>query len=258
MRNMFKSRFVLFALMLTLISALVVCKGRKPEGSVSGSSLITQITDIPPGAWERLATHGIAKDNVALIACSPDTAYAALALDSAVRFEESDEMWSEELPSDWFGVRRPSMLYLYDLKKDTLILLMEFEQIVNFYYKRDSEPVEPVRKESFAALSFSPQGHRILVVKHHEESDGRSFQNALIFTLGVEEPTFLDFFGIWEALVRKYQGSPGTKLAEAGWLDSTRVRITLSVIDVTPGVLVETVFDASSGELQSSVELTPS
>lgn len=254
---MYRPEFVLLIIIPALMLSLPGCKGRGAS-PVPASTAAAEIKEIAPEAWRRLASHGIARSNVTLVAVSPDTFFAALALDSTVRIQKGDRMWSDELPSEWYGERHPSMLYLYDIDKDTLVLLMEFDQIVDFYNKKNAQPVEGERKESFAALSWSPKGRSILVVKNHQESNGRSFQNALIFNVEAEEPVFLDLFGTWETLVRRYQDSPGTRLVRAGWLDSSRVRIVLAVVGIIPEVQVEVVFDATTGQLQGSRELSPS
>lgn len=230
------------------------CK-RKPQdiGSTEESVDTTKVSVLAPEVLAHLAEKAIVPDRLAFEVPSPDSRYIALALDSTVRFGPGDEMWSDELPSDWYGVRTHNILYLYDPSADTLNKLAECEEIVNLYDRETSQPVQPERKDKFGAVIWSPDGKNLLLLKERA-SDGVSEQDVLIFTLGAEEPAFLEVFGVLRQLMRTYPGTKGTKVEEIGWVTEATIRIVFSMRGM-PAARHEFIFDAQSGKVLSAKKM---
>lgn len=227
-------------------------------GGCSGKSAGQSATDGPqvptkqidPAVWDKLAAKDISPEFLALFVLSPDGDEIALALDSMVRIEPGDEMWAEGLPSDWFGMRNRQLLYVYDIPADSLVLVKECDQIVNFYHRTSSQPVEQERWQEFAALAWSPDGAKLLLVNDHQETGGRRFQNALVYTMGVDDPVYLELFTYCQELVKQTPGSNVTTLTEASWVDEATVRIVLA--SAGGEVSLNLTFSAETGELVST------
>ena len=239
-----------------ILMAAESCKGKPQEGPVAVDSLdTTLVSALDSGIIERLAKRSIVPQQLVFEVFSPDSKYLALALDSTVRFGPGDEMWSEELSSDYYAVRTRNILYLYDPLRDTLHRVAECEEVVNFYYKETSQPVQPERKDRFGALLWSPESKKLLLLKDRE-ADGVSEQDALIFTLGEEQPAFLDLFGVWRQLMKSYPGAKGTKVEDIGWLDALTIRLVFSVRGASTAPHHEFIFDVKTGKVLSTKELS--
>lgn len=241
-------------LLVGLLLTGMVCK-RKPQdvGSTGESVDTTRVSVLAPEVLARLAERAIVVGQLVFEVPSPDSKYIALALDSTVRFGSGDEMWSDELPSDWYGVRNRNILYLYDPSADTLHKLVECEEVVNFYDRQTSQPVQPERKDKLGAVIWSPDGKNLLLLKERT-SDGVSDQDVLIFTLGKGEPSFLGLFGVWRQLMKTYPGTKGTKVEEIGWVTEATIRIVFSMREM-PAARHEFIFDAQSGKVLSAKKM---
>jgi hypothetical protein len=245
-----------FLLAAAIFIAAVGCKGKPQEGRISADSLdTTLVSALDSGIIERLAKRSIVPQQLTFEVFSPDSKYLAFALDSTVRFGPGDEMWSQELPSDWYAVRTRNILYLYDPLRDTLHQVAECEEVVNFYYEETSGPVQPERKDRFGALLWSPDSKKLLLLKDRE-ADGVSEQDALIFTLGEEQPAFLDLFSVWRQLMKSYPGAKGTKVEDIGWLDALTIRLVFSVRGASTAPHYEFIFDVGTGKVVSTKELS--
>jgi len=230
------------------------CK-RKPQDVGSTEEIVdtTKLSALAPEVSAHLAEKAIVADQLVFEVPSPDSRYIALGLDSTVRFGPGDEMWPDELPSNWYGVRNRNILFLYDPSADTLHKLAECEEVVNLYDRETSQPVQPERKDKLGAVMWSPDGKNLLLLRDRI-SDGVSDQDVLIFSLGEEEPGFLDLFGVWRQLMKTYPGTKGTRVEEIGWATEATIRIILSMRGM-PSARHEFIFDAQNGKVLSAKKM---
>ncbi|MBN2378981.1 hypothetical protein JXM67_04175 [candidate division WOR-3 bacterium] len=243
-------------IIVLLACGLPGCKGKgidTPRIEPNQEGMVGSILDSL--TIKKLADHAIVPTNLAFKEPSPDSKFIALALDSTVRFGSGDEMWLDEWPSDWFGIRSRKILYLYDPEADTLSALVECEEIVNLYSTKTAAPVHPERWEYFEAVLWSPDSKRLLLVKDRE-ADGIHNQDALIFTLGQDQPAFLDVFPVWMRLQQTYEGSAGTEAVDVSWIGSSQVKIVFSVVGVEGVPALEVLFDGQTGKVISIKELS--
>lgn len=245
---------------LGFIAVLVIlgagCKSKKSEplpDEIPTDTISVVILD--SGMIVNLKKYFITPDYLIYTEFSPDSVFIALALDSTVRFQEGDELWSEELPGEWYGVRSRKILYLYDPAADTLHQLAQCEEIVNFYEKKTSRPVQTERFEHFAAVKWSPDGSRLLLLKDRR-SNGTRDQDVLVFTLGQEQPGFLETFEVWKDLMKAYQGSEGSEVKDISWVDEEKIRVVFAVEGVISAPHREVIFDSRTGKIISSRDLS--
>lgn len=202
----------------------------------------------------KLKDYGIVGEHLSLATYSPDSQFLALVVDSTVRFGPGDQMWSEELPSGSYGVRNRNILYLYLPSSDSLAEWAECEEVVNLYEEETSQPLQPRRWERITKLRWSPEGGKLLVAKDRL-LEGVRQQEVLIFTPGEAQPAFIDMFKVWQRLMNTYQGARGTRLEEAEWEDSSKIRVILSMLGVSQAPRHEFIFDAATGQIISSRKL---
>lgn len=238
--------------MALLVSCMVTGCGKgkniSPEQKEPGSGEVKKIDSDVAG---KLAGLGIMPGHITFIEYSPDSSYLAVAVDSIINFGPGDKMWSQELPSDWFGIRSRRMIYIFIPAADSIIKVEECEEIVNFYRKSDSLPVMAERWERYGAVLWSPDSKKLLLLKDRE-AEGLESQDALIFTLGVRDPAFLDLSTIWRELMMANPGAQGTKVEKITWDAASRITVVLSLKGIEPPVEKELVFDAASTRLISS------
>lgn len=228
------------------------------DGVTPGEGSRDTITEgaLDSGVRKRLARHAVVPEHLIFEVPSPDSRYIALGVDSIIRFGPGDEMWPDEWPETWFGVRSRRILYLYDPRADSLVKLTECEEVVNLYLAETSTPIQAERRESLEAVRWSPDSKRLLLLKDRE-ADGVRNQDVLIFTLGEEQPAFLEIFPVWMDLVQGYDGAKGTKVADISWVNDSSVRVVFSILGVESAAPREVIFDIGTGQVISVKELAP-
>jgi hypothetical protein len=243
-------------LLITVFISGVSCKS-KDKQDVLQDEIATDTIDIvslDSDIAVNLKRHHITPGNLIYTEFSPDSAFIALVLDSTVRFQAGDDLWSDELPAEWYGVRSSKILYLYDPDADTLHRLAQCEEIVNFYEKKTSRPVQAERFEYFAAVKWSPDGSRLLLLKDRL-SNGTTDQDVLVFTMGQEHPGFLETFGVWQDLMKTYQGAEGSEVRDISWIENDKVRMVFGVKGVPSAPHREVIFETRTGKPVSSREI---
>lgn len=210
--------------------------------------------NIDPDIGKKIASRGLSLENMSFFIYSPDSQFIAITLDSTIIFDSKDPMWSADLPLDLYGVRSRKMLFLYFPEEDSLLKIAECDEIVNFYRKQDSLPVMGERKEDFGIVLWSPDSKKLLLLKDRI-SEGVSSQDALIYTMGVKDPDFLDMMTTWEELMKKAPQAKGTKVKNMSWDSDNRIKLILMLdgSDATAGK--ELVYDSRSGLLLSAKDL---
>ncbi|GEM_PF-1881954 len=245
--NVFSFRTVrYFISIVSLFFFLAGCAKKEERGVLQKSVSIKSAQSVSSQTWERLSKKSITSDYLSVYAVNSANQYLALALDSTVRIDENSDMWSKDLPDNWYGERRRVMLYLYDLKEDTVVKLVECEQIVNFYDKQSSQPVQSERWEHFINLDWSPDGKCLLVLKDRE-SEGIRSQDALLFTLKGENAAFLDVFPVWQNFMKIHPASGGTKVVSVAWVADSAVRVVFSSA-VSGDEHLEVIFNTLTGK----------
>ncbi len=245
---------------ITLLLAIILatgCKSRPQDTQAAAdSSHVVKKVTLDSRVVARLAVKGIVPEHVLFHVSSPDSRYVAVILDSVVRFGPGDEMWIDELPSNWYGVRNRTILYLYDPSADTLHGLAQCEEVVNFYDAETFKPVQPERKEDFKKVLWSQDSKRLLLLKDRT-SDALADQDALIFTLGEDEPSFLDLFGVWRQLMKAYPGARGTQVEIISWVSDSAIKIIFSIRGMPTAPRHEFIFDVRTGKPVSTGRFRP-